>query len=148
MDFSPELIEKFEKKVRFVERIGLKIVEMKPRYVKLSVPLNGNENHINNMYAGALFTLAEVPGGILYEISFHVPGFVPIVKEMTIRFRRPAKTDVTIEMSMTEDEVKEIEATAKAQGKADYILNGEIKDQSGEVVALSEGVYQMRALSF
>lgn len=134
-----------EKKIAFVERMGLAVVTLAPGYVKLSAPLKGNENHIGSMYAGALFTLAEVPGGALFISTFDVTKYYPVVKEMKIRFRRPALTDVTIELSLSKKEVRRIQADVDEKGKAEYELNGEIRARSKEVVALSYGLYQMRA---
>lgn len=148
MKISADTIRKFSgKTIAFVERMGLEVVESRPGYVKLKTPLKGNENHVGIMYAGALFTLAEMPGGALFTTSFDVSRYYPIVKELSIRFRRPATTDATIEMTMSKDEVERIQAEADEKGKADYILEGEIKDESGEVVALSKGVYQIRAIA-
>jgi acyl-coenzyme A thioesterase PaaI-like protein len=146
MDFKPETLKQFiEKPFAFVERMGLKALELKPGYVKLTAPIAGNENHIGGMYAGALFTLAEIPGGALYLTTFDVSNFYPIIKEMTIRFVAPAKTDVTIEMNLPKAEASHIEADARENGKADYVLEGEVKDASGVVVAVSKGLYQLRA---
>ncbi len=146
MDLTPETLKQFiEKPFAFVERMGLKALELKPNYVKLVAPIAGNENHIGGMYAGALFTLAEIPGGALYLTTFDVSKFYPIIKEMTIRFVAPAKTDVTIEMHLPKEEASRIEAEARENGKADYVLEGEVKDASGVVVAVSKGLYQLRA---
>ncbi len=140
-----ELKDDVEHKVAFIERIGLKALEIKPRYVKLMLPLKGNENHLLTMiYAGALFTLAEMPGGVLFMATFDPTKFFPIVKDMSIKFLLPAETDVFIEMSMTEGEVDRIKTDADKNGKADYILEGELKNTSGQVVAKSKGIYQMR----
>ncbi|MEE9516948.1 MAG: YiiD C-terminal domain-containing protein [Candidatus Adiutricales bacterium] len=148
MDISADTLKKFSgRRVAFIENMGLETIEARPGYVKLKAPLKGNENHIGIMYAGALFTLAEVPGGTLFSTSFDVTKYYPIVKEMSIRFRRPAATDITLEMTMSEDEVDRIQTEAEANGKADYVLEGELKDESGEVVALSKGVYQIRAIA-
>ena len=145
MDFTPEILKQFiEKPFAFVERIGLKALELKPNHVKLVAPIAGNENHIGGMYAGALFTLAEIPGGALYLTTFDVSKFYPIIKEMTIRFVAPAKTDVTIEMYLPQAEASHIEAEARENGRADYVLEGEVKDASGVVVAVSKGLYQLR----
>jgi acyl-coenzyme A thioesterase PaaI-like protein len=141
-----ELKDDVEHKVAFIERIGLKALEIKPRYVKLTLPLKGNENHLQTMiYAGGLFTLAEMPGGVLFMATFVSKKYYPIVKEMTIKFLLPAETDVFIEMSMTEEKVEQIQTEAEKNGKADYIIEGEIKNTSGQVVAVSKGTYQMRA---
>ena len=54
------------------------------------MPLKPNKNHIGTMYAGALFTLAEMPGGVLFLSSFDNKAFFPIVKELTMKFVKQA----------------------------------------------------------
>lgn len=136
-----------ERPFAFVERTGLQAIELRPRYVKLGMPLKGNENHIGIMYAGALFTLAEVPGGALYLTTFDVSRYYPIVKEMSIRFRRPAATDITVALSISEKRVQAIQKEAAENGKAEYTLETELKDTAGTVVALGKGVYQLRPMA-
>lgn len=144
---TPEMLKNLvETIVPFVQRAGLKALELEPRRVKLLAPLKGNENHIGTMYAGALFTLAEFPVGALYLTTFDVSKCYPIVKDMTIRFVRPAKSDVTIELTMSEEEVRRIQAELDEKGKSDFVLEGEIKDEAGEVVATSRALNQLRSL--
>jgi acyl-coenzyme A thioesterase PaaI-like protein len=147
MMFPPETVKELvETKIAFVERMGLKVLELAPGYVKLMAPLRGNENHVGGIYAGALFTVAEIPGGALFLTTFDLSRYYPIVKEMNIQFRRPAGTDVTIELSIPEDERRRIESDLEKNGKADLVLHGEIKDLSGMVVAVSKGTYQFRTI--
>jgi len=133
-----------EKPFAFIERMGLKALVLEPGHVRLMAPLSPNENHIGSMYAGALFTLAEMPGGALFLTTFDANRFYPVVKEMTIRFRRLAKTDSIIDLTMAAEDVRRITDEAEKNGKADFVLDGEIKDVYGEVVAISHGVYQLR----
>jgi hypothetical protein len=72
--------------------------------------------------------------------------FFPIVKEVRIRFRRPAMSDITMEVSMSDQEARRLEAEAQRNGKADYELRLELKDQSGETVAEVGGVWQIRKI--
>lgn len=146
MGFTPEAVKELvEKKIAFVERMGLKVLELTPGYVKLTAPLSGNENHIGSMYAGALFTLAEMPGGALVLTTFDPTKCYPIVKELTIKFLRPAQSDITVEISLSREEVDRIVGEISDHGKAEFILHGELKDESGTVVATSQGLYQLRA---
>jgi acyl-coenzyme A thioesterase PaaI-like protein len=110
------------------------------------VPLEGNINHIGIMYAGALFTLAEIPGGALYLTSFDTDRFYPVVKEMTIRFIKPVATEATVEITLDDAAISRIQAEAEARGKAEYVLEAQIHDTTGRLVAESRGVYQMRSL--
>ena len=136
-----------EKPFAFIQRIGIKAHCMEPHRIKLSLPLAGNENHIGSMYAGALFTLAEIPGGALYLTTFDIAQFYPVLKEMKIRFRRHAHSDVTVEANLSEDEARRIAAEAQRRGKAEFVLHTEVKDTQGQVVAEAEGVYQLRTFA-
>ena len=145
MAFPAEIARQFtEDKIAFVKRMNLKAEVLEPGFVRLRVPLAGNENHIGSMYAGALFTLAEIPGGALFLTSFDVSKFYPIVKEMNLRFRRPATGDIVVEARMSAEEIERLQGEAQANGKAEYVLELQLTDGSGEVVALSRGIYQLR----
>lgn len=133
-----------EEKIDFVKRCGLKAEVLEPGRVCLRMPLSGNQNHIGTLYAGALFTLAEIPGGALFLTSFDSQRFYPLIKDMHLRFRRPASSDVRIEASLPEEEIARIQNEAEQMGKADYRLELQLIDSHGEVVAESSALYQLR----
>jgi len=134
------------KLIPFIGNTGVVIELAEPRHVKLRMPFEPNVNHVGIMYAGALFTLAEVPGGTIYTTTFDTSRFYPIVKELSIRFRRPATTDITVEINMTEEDAAKIAAAADSEGKADYGWESELIDTTGEVVAIAQSQYQLRAI--
>ncbi len=134
-----------EKSIAFVRRTGFRARVMERGHVVCEMPLKGNVNHIGTMYAGALFTLAEVPGGALYLTTFDTKRFIPIVTEMSIKYLKPAKGTVSIEINMPDERIAELEAEAAANGKAVFELEGELKNADGEVVAVSRAVYQLRS---
>jgi thioesterase domain-containing protein len=135
-----------EKPFAFVERIGLNALVLERGRVRLAVPLEGNVNHIGSMYAGAIFTLAEIPGGALFLTSFDTDRFYPVVKEMTLRFVKPVTTDAMVEITLEEADILRIQAEAADCGKAEFILEAQILDAAGQLVATSHGVYQLRSL--
>jgi acyl-coenzyme A thioesterase PaaI-like protein len=141
-----ELLKKAIDMVPGIRRTNLKVLDMHDRYAKVMMPLEGNGNHIGIMYAGSLFTLGEFAGGVIHLASLDVNRFFPIVKEVSIRFRRPAMTDVTMEVSLTPDDVARIEQDVPADGKADFHLELELKDASGEIVSLVSGTWQIRII--
>jgi acyl-coenzyme A thioesterase PaaI-like protein len=145
MMLTPEDAKVFiEKPFAFVERAGVKALVMEPRRIKLLLPMEGNVNHIGSIYAGALFTVAELPGGALFLTTFDVARFYPVLKAMHIHFRRPAFTDVTVGVSLTEEEARRIAEEAERLGKSEFILNVEVRDANDRVVAETEGIYQLR----
>jgi thioesterase domain-containing protein len=129
-----------------IKRTGLVITDMSKRYVKMTMPLEGNANHIGMMYAGSLFSIGEISGGVIHGASFDTEKYVPIVKEVNIRFRRPALTDVTLVVTITEEEADRIVNEAAEKGKADFTLDLEIKDAGGEVVSIVHGIWQIRKM--
>ena len=146
MSMPIELVRQLtEEQIAFVKRSGLKADVLEPGHVRLRIPLEGNQNHIGTLYAGALFTLAEMPGGALFLTSFDSRRFYPVVKEMNLRFRRPAKGDITVDARLGAEEIARIQREAETNGKADYWLELQLLDTDGEVVAESRGLYQMRA---
>ncbi len=145
MSMPIELVRQLsEEQIAFVKRSGLKAETLEPGLVRLRMPLEGNQNHIGSMYAGALFTLAEIPGGALFLTSFDAQRFYPVVKELNLRFRRPATGDIWVEASMAAEEVSRLQEQAELYGKVEYRLDLELTDATGEVVAISQALYQMR----
>lgn len=130
--------------VEFAVRTGLRKVTMGPDGIKLLMPLETNGNHVGTMYAGALFTLAEIVGGTVFRTYMLNPGVFPIVKGLNIKFVRPARTDVTVEYSMEQADADKILAECLEKGKANYDISLELKDGDGQVVAVSDGYYQLR----
>jgi len=145
-EVSEEFVKLVENGIEFIRRMGLKVVEMKRGYVELKAPLQGNVSHVGTLYAGALFSLAEVPGGAMYLTSFDVSKYYPIVKEMTIRYLKPAVTDATVKVAMSEEEIQRVAREAEERGKSEFILRAEVFDENGRRVCESEGTYQLRRM--
>ncbi|MEO4048556.1 YiiD C-terminal domain-containing protein [Pseudomonas sp. CAU 1711] len=145
MPLATEMARLFtEEKIDFVKRSGLKAERLEPGFVCLRMPLDGNRNHIGTLYAGALFTLAEIPGGALFLTSFDTQRFFPLIKEMNLRFLRPASSDIFVEAHLPGSEIERIQDEAQRLGKADYQLELQLQDCDGQTVAQSTALYQLR----
>lgn len=130
--------------IPFVRRSGVRVTTLERGRVVCRMPLRGNVNHIGTMYAGALFTLAEFPGGPLMLATFGMRRFIPIVTELDMRFERAAKSDVSVELRLAPEDARRIEEETLAEGRADFELEGALTDADGEIVARSRATYQMR----
>jgi hypothetical protein len=64
---------------------------------------------------------------------------------MNLRFRRPARGDITVDARIDQAEIARIRNEAETNGKDEYWLELQLLDADGEVVAESRGLYQMRA---
>jgi len=132
--------------IEAIKRTGLRVEVLRERYARVSMPLNGNVSHLGTMYAGSLFILGEFSGGIIFGAAFDYTKFIPVVKDISIRFIRAAKSDVSMEVSMDAAQVAEIQREAEQNGKADFNLNIELKDKTGETVSRVEGTWQVRRI--
>ena len=133
--------------IPFAARTCVKVLAMEPGYVKMMMPLQPNINHVGTMYAGALFTLAELPGGAIFLTTFDASRFYPIIKGMEIKFVKPAATDITVEVRLDSAEADRIQQVANEAGKADYEWDCELKDTSGQVVCVTSNRYQLRSIA-
>ncbi len=146
-DIAPKYAEIAELAVNMVEgikRTGIQVIELRDRYVKLCMPLEGNSNHVGIMYAGSLFTLGEITGGMIPFVALDMTDLVPIVKEVNIRFVAPGTSDVFMISEISEEDAATIQQTASENGKADFRLELELKDANDSVVAIVNGLWQVR----
>ena len=134
--------------VPILEAMGIRVVEVRPGLASAELPPEPNVNHFGVTYAGSLFSVAEMLGGVLslatFDLEGELAGFVPIVKESTIRFRRPALGVVRAEAMLSDDEVARVRHDALATGKGEFVLEATLTDTQGEVVASTVGTYQLR----
>ncbi|MBV8604835.1 MAG: PaaI family thioesterase [Pelomonas sp.] len=133
-----------EKSIPFVAHSGVVVEVLARGHARMRMPLEPNRNHVGSMYAGALFTLAELSGGAIFLSSFDRQRFYPVVRDMSIRFRRPATSDIWVEVRVDEEVVRKVQAEAEAAGKADYEWECELKGADGTVVAITKNSYQLR----
>lgn len=141
----PKFIQEFSRFViPFVRRSGVRVETLERGRVVCRMPIRGNVNHIGTMYAGALFTLAEFPGGPLLLATYGMSRYIPIVTSLDMDFVKVAKTDVSVELRMSPEEIERVQTETDRDGKSTFELRGELKDKHGTVVARSHAVYQMR----
>lgn len=146
MNFDFETVRRLSTgAVPFAERAGVDLVEFERGRVKMKIPFQGNQNHIGIMYAGALFTVAEIPGGALFMSAFDMSKCYPILVDLSIKFVKPATTDVYVEARLSEEDIARVNAELESQGKSNYVLDLELTDTSGTVVATTHATYQVRS---
>lgn len=126
--------------------MGLEVLEAGDGRAAARIPAEPNGNHFGVIYAGALFSVAEMLGGIIGTTSLALDGFVPLVKDLQIKFLRPAATAVVAATSLSAEEIERIKSEALEVGKADYVLTTDVTDENGVVVASTSGTYQIRKM--
>lgn len=143
--FTPTMATEFvHQAVPAIGRLGVVVEEISPGSVVLRVPIAGNANHLGTMYAGALFALAELPGGLLPLAALEPGRYTPIVTSMEVQFVAAARTDVTLSARMEQSELTEIARQVDADGRAEFTLDLHGEDANGRTVITSRAHYQLR----
>jgi acyl-coenzyme A thioesterase PaaI-like protein len=145
IQITPEQATQFvHQTVPAIGRLGVTVEEIGTGSVLLRVPIEGNGNHMGTMYAGALFGLCELPGGLI-PLGVLEPGkYVPIVTRFEVDFLAPARTDVTLRAAIDPAELHRLAAVADAEGKAEFTLELHGEDESGRTVVRTRAEYQLR----
>lgn len=130
--------------------MGVRVLEVGDGSAVIELPAEPNGNHFGALYAGSLYTAAELLGGIIpgdvFDFGGDLAGFVPLLKSSEIRFRRPALGAVTARATLAPEERDRVSREALETGKSEFYLDAEITDAEGTVVAESRGLYQLRRL--
>ena len=143
-DEHKELVNYLEKAIKIIEKMGMRILDFRKNAVKIILPKEPNVNHIGTVYAGSLFSLADYAGGVLFFATFDGKKYYPLLKEVTIAFKKPATTDITVEASMPPAQAEQIKNITDDTGKADWVLDLELKDEKGDICCIVHGIFQMR----
>jgi thioesterase domain-containing protein len=124
--------------------MGVQFTEVRRGFVSASVPMEGNANHFGVVYAGVIFTVAEVLGGAIHLASFDAATHYPLVKSVEIDFLAPGRSALTATARLAEDELERIAAVAATGAKVPFVLTAEVTGTDGELVARTRGDYQLR----
>jgi acyl-coenzyme A thioesterase PaaI-like protein len=125
-------------------KMGVRFTDLRPGFAQTTVPFEGNGNHFGVIYAGVIFTVAEVLGGGLHFATFDVSTHYPLVKSVTIDFLLPGKTALTARASISTAEIVRLTEESAGGRKANFELVAEVLGADGEVVARTRGDYQLR----
>lgn len=145
-----ELTASMHQSIPILARMQVRVLETGPGHATVELPAAPNVNHFGAMYAGSLYTAAEVLGGVIPRASFdlegELAGFVPLLKSSEIRYLRPALGAVRARARLADGDLERLPREARARGKVEFVLEAEIVDDEGAVLATSRNVYQLRRL--
>jgi thioesterase domain-containing protein len=125
-------------------QMGVHFVELRKGYVRAELPFEGNGNHFGTVYAGVIFTLAEVLGGAMHFASFDVGTHYPLIRGMQISYLKPGRGELSAAATLDDATIARVVEEAGTDGKAAFELRAEVTDSDGVVVAQTVGDYQIR----
>jgi acyl-coenzyme A thioesterase PaaI-like protein len=125
-------------------QMGVEFVELRPGFVRAEVPFEGNGNHFGVVYAGVIFTVAEVLGGAMQFATFDVTTHYPLVKRVEVDFLAPGRTRLAATAELAATEIARIKAAATPDAKVPFVLEAQVTDDAGNLIARTRGDYQLR----
>jgi len=132
--------------IPWVKESGLTVDVFEERHVRLSVPKEKHLNHVGIIYAGTHFMLMEIAGAALFLATYGVKPFVPVNKGMSIRYLKPAVTDISCDLSISAEEAHAKMAPLEARGRGEWVLAMSATDESGTTVSTSTCTYYLLPL--
>ena len=90
-----------------------------------------------------LFSLAEASGGYLAGSSFDSSILVCIAEDISIRYIKPAISDITVEVNLCKADIARIEKDAALYGKATLEVKCHLRNTEEEIVAITTNKYAM-----
>jgi acyl-coenzyme A thioesterase PaaI-like protein len=124
--------------------MGIRFTDLRSGRAQAGLPFEGNGNHFGTVYAGVIFTLAEVLGGALQLVTFDPTTHYPLVRAMSIDFVAPGRGPLTAVAELDDDTVERVRAEAGTDRKASFDLHATVTGDDGIVVATTVGSYQIR----
>jgi acyl-coenzyme A thioesterase PaaI-like protein len=92
-------------------------------------------NHLGTVHASALLAVAEAGSGTFLVRHFGTgAGFVPVVRRLEARFRKPARGRVSARCPVQAEEVRRWLAEIAARGRVLAPVSVEVVDAAGVVV--------------
>jgi acyl-coenzyme A thioesterase PaaI-like protein len=141
---SPPLRNLAERGIAFVARSGLRVIHLEPGKATCEMPLEGNQNHMGTLYAGAQFTLADITGGALLLATFGEQEGFPLLKAMDMTFMAPAQSSLHLTLQLTTETITGMRQMLMQKNKADVELEGVLTDRSGTACSSMRGLFQYR----
>ena len=146
MDYSA-LKPVLEETIPWVKDSGLTGEILEERHVVLRLPKDRHLNHVGIVYAGSLFMLMEMAGAALFGCTYEFGKYIPINKEMQIKFLKMGTTDIICDLSISEDRAAEMIQPIDEKGKGEWVLEMDCRDTEGNVVATSVCHYYIKKMS-
>ena len=133
--------------IPLLDYMDVEVVHLERGTASIEAPPEPNVNHVGMMYAGSLFTLGEILGGVIPPVTWDMPAHVPVVAGVDIAFRRPAFGRIRATASVAAADLERVQQELDAkEPKVRFTMEASLTDTSGVVVATTTGRYVLLAM--
>lgn len=129
--------------IKWLKDAGQKFELLEERHVRINVQKDLHLNHVDTIYAGSIFTFAELAGAALLFATYGMKEWIPILRGASIHYASPCTTDLVFDLQLTAEEAAEKIQPVLARGRGDLFLSVPVQDTKGNVIADAEFNYYM-----
>jgi hypothetical protein len=125
---------------------GIRVRRIQPDWKAIDVEMRlrfWNANYVGTQYGGSLYSMAD-PFYMLMLIHNLGPAYTVWDKSASIRFRKPGRGTVRCAFRLSDAELEKIRQALETQEKIEPNYLVEVRDESGEVVAVVEKILHIR----
>lgn len=116
---------------------GIRVTRISPDMREIDVEMKlrwWNRNYVGTHFGGSLYSMTD-PFYMLILIENLGRDYIVWDKASTIRYKSPGRSKVFAKFKLSPDEISAIKNMADTEEKFEPILNVQIKDEMGKVVA-------------
>jgi len=125
---------------------GIRVTRLDPDWRAVDVEMKlrfWNRNYVGTHYGGSLYSMTD-PFYMLMLIENLGRDYIVWDKSANIRFRRPGRGRVTAQFRLTHEQIDGIRRQLESAEKIEPTFTVEVKDDSGEMIAIVEKIVQIR----
>jgi acyl-coenzyme A thioesterase PaaI-like protein len=146
VDVYEQLKTFINEKIPFVKHCGVSVTALTDSGAQAVLPESHQLlNHVGTQHAGALFTAAETASGacMLGLVGDRFSTVTPVVRNSSIIYRRPAAGAI-VAAAHADLTRQRIHDELSRQGRCDFTVNVEMRDQGQAIVASAEMAWHLR----
>jgi len=125
---------------------GIRIVQIAPDVKSIDIEMKlrfWNANYVGTHFGGSLFAMTDA--FYMLMLMANLGGdYIVWDKAASIRYRKPGKGKVRAEFRLTDAQLDDIRDKLKTLPKYEPVLQVQVKDEAGDVVAEVEKVLHVR----
>lgn len=125
---------------------GIRVRRLQSDWKAIDVEMNlrfWNSNYVGTHFGGSLYSMTD-PFYMLMLMENLGRDYIVWDKSATIRFRKPGKGKMRTEFRLTDVQLDEIRDKLTAQEKIEPMFMVQVRDESGDLVAVAEKVLHIR----
>ena len=125
-------------RIKRLERGGAEVVAPDRR---------ANRNHLGTQHACSLATVGEFAAGLALLGAFRPEDFRLIMSRLEVDYTRRAHGGIHAKAQLKPEVLASIEATLQTDGRVEHVVESDLSDAQGDVVATVRTHWQIKAWS-